>query len=142
VGEEIFNVGDARLNHTLADVADLIRDVIPKVRVEYVDNFDQRNYRVNFDKILTRVGFQARYTLRDGVREIAKALDERLITNYKDLRYHNQLYLQAIGSPGYKAEEDAMVMQAFSNQHQNHTEIVVPEAVSNGGHATLVSETY
>ena len=142
VGEEIFNVGDARLNHTLADVADLIRDVIPKVRVEYVDNFDQRNYRVNFDKILTRVGFQARYTLRDGVREIAKALDERLITNYKDLRYHNQLYLQAIGSPGYKAEEDAMVMQAFSNQHQNHTQIAVPEAVSNGGHATLVSETY
>ena len=140
VGEEIFNVGDARLNHTLADVADVIRDVIPNVRVEYVDNSDQRNYRVNFDKILTRIGFRARYTLRDGVSEIAKALDERLIMDYKDLRYHNQRYLKAIGCPGYKAEEDAMVMAAFSNHHQNQPQIEVPKAISGGGHVALVSE--
>jgi nucleoside-diphosphate-sugar epimerase len=140
VSGEIFNVGDARLNHTLADVAEVIRDVVPKLQVEYVDNSDHRNYRVNFDKILTRTGFRGHYTLHDGVREITKALDERLITDYRDLRYHNQLYLKTIGSPGYKAKEDAMVMAAFSNPHENHSQVTVSKAPRDGGHAILLSE--
>ena len=100
VSGEIFNVGDTRLNHTLTEVASVIRDAFPNVRVEHVDNFDRRNYRVNFDKLLNRTGFRARYTLRDGVEEIRKALDERLITDYTDLRYSNQRYLKAVGQPG------------------------------------------
>lgn len=140
VGGEVFNVGDARLNHTLTDVAEAIRDVVPNLRVEYVDNSDQRNYRVNFDKILTRTGFRGLYTLGDGVKEITRALDEGLITDYTDFRYHNQRYLKAIGSPGYKAREDAMVMAAFSSQHQNHPQGAVSKAASDGGRATLVSE--
>ena len=120
VSGEVFNVGDTRLNHTLTEVAGVIRDAFPGVRVEHVDNSDRRNYRVNFDKLLTRTGFRARYTLRDGVEEIRKAFDERLITDYTDLRYSNQRYLKAVGSPGHKAEEDALVMAAFSNHRPHH----------------------
>jgi nucleoside-diphosphate-sugar epimerase len=120
VSGEIFNVGDARLNHTLTEVADVIRDAFPNVRVEHVDNSDRRNYRVNFDKLLSRTGFRARYSLRDGVEEIRKAFDERLITDYTDLRYHNQRYLKAVGSLGNKNEIDALVMAAFSNHRPNH----------------------
>lgn len=119
VGDEVFNVGDASLNHTLAEVADVIRDVVPNVRVEHIENLDKRNYRVNFDKIMTCTGFRAHYTLRDGVREIIGAFEQGLITDYTDLRYHNQRYLKAVGSPSYKAEEDAMVMAAFSNHRQD-----------------------
>src|ERR1035441_5672025 len=115
VSGEIFNVGDMRLNHTLADVADVIRDVFPNVVVEHVDNSDRRNYRVNFDKLVSRTGFRARYTLRDGVEEIRRAFDERLIIDYTDLRYHNQRYLKAVGSRANKDEVDSLVMAAFSN---------------------------
>jgi nucleoside-diphosphate-sugar epimerase len=115
VSGEVFNVGDGRLNHTLTEVAAVIRDVFPDVRVEHVDNSDHRNYRVNFDKLLGRTGFRARYTLRDGVEEIRKAFDERLITDFTDLRYHNQRYLKAVGSPANKDEVDSDVMAAFSN---------------------------
>ena len=120
VSGEVFNVGDGRLNHTLTEVAAVIRDVFPDVRVEHVDNSDHRNYRVNFDKLLGRTGFRARYTLRDGVEEIRKAFDERLITDFTDLRYHNQRYLKAVGSLGNKNEIDALVMAAFSNHRPNH----------------------
>ena len=120
VGGEVFNVGDTRLNHTLTEVADVIRGVFPDVRVEHVDNADRRNYRVNFDKLLRRTGFRARYTLRDGVEEIRKAFDERLITDHTDLRYHNQRYLKAVGSPANKDEVDTLVMAAFSNHRPNH----------------------
>jgi nucleoside-diphosphate-sugar epimerase len=119
VSGEIFNVGDTRLNHTLTEVAGIIRDAFPTVRVENVDNSDRRNYRVNFDKLLSRTGFRARYTVRDGVEEIRKAFDERLITDYTDLRYHNQRYLKAIGSLANKDEVDTLVMAAFSNHRPN-----------------------
>jgi ABC-type transporter MlaC component len=93
-----------------------------------VDNSDRRNYRVNFDKLLSRTGFRARYTLRDGVDEIKKAFDERLITDYTDLRYHNQRYLKAVGSLANKDEVDTMVMAAFSNHRQDPVAVAAPSA--------------
>jgi nucleoside-diphosphate-sugar epimerase len=130
VSGEVFNVGDTHLNHTLTEVADVIRDVFPDVQVEHVDNSDRRNYRVNFDKLSKRIGFRARYSLRDGVEEISSAFDERLITDYTDLRYHNQRYLKAVGTPGHKDEVDVMVMAAFSNHRSNHTDVDVAHATS------------
>jgi len=128
VSGEILNVGDARLNHTLAGVAEAIRSAFPKVRVERVDNSDLRNYRVNFDKLLTRTGFRARYTLRDGIEELKNAFDKGLITDYTDLRYHNQRYLEAVGNPGHKDETDAMVMAAFSNHHPSRHAVAADQA--------------
>jgi hypothetical protein len=130
VSGEVFNVGDARLNHTLTEVADVIRAAFPNVRVEHVDNSDRRNYRVNFDKLLSRTGFRARYTLRDGVEELRKAFDERLITDYTDLRYHNQRYLKAVGSRANKDDVDALVMAAFSNPRPNHQAAAAAETPS------------
>lgn len=115
VSGEVFNVGDTHLNMTLSGVAEIIREVFPAVRVEHVDNSDRRNYRVNCDKLMRLIGFQARHTIRDGVEELTKAFDARLITDYKDLRYHNQRYLEATGAIGHKDELDALVMAAFSN---------------------------
>lgn len=117
---EVFNVGDSRLNHTLTEVAEVIQSAFPNVRIENIDNADRRNYRVNFDKLLSRTGFRARYSVRDGVEEIRKAFDDRLITDYTDLRYHNQRYLKAIGTLANKDEIDALVMAAFSTQRPNH----------------------
>ncbi len=115
VSGEIFNVGDGRLNYTLSQLADVIREVIPQVRVEHVEKSDRRNYRVNFQKLFERTGFQARYTLRQGIEELGKAFDEGLIIHYGDVRYHNQRYLKTAGTPEHKNEWDAQVMAAFSN---------------------------
>jgi nucleoside-diphosphate-sugar epimerase len=127
---EIFNVGDTRLNHTLAEVSEVIRGVFPGVRVEHADNSDRRNYRVNFDKLMRRTGFRARYSLRDGVEEISKSFDEGLITDYTDLRYHNQRYLKAVGSPAHKDAVDALVMAAFSNHRPDRAAVAAAQAPS------------
>ena len=138
VGDEVFNVGDVRLNHTLSEVADVIRDILPTVQVERIENSDKRNYRVNFDKIMKCIGFRARYTLRDGVKEIIKAFQEGRITDYADLRYHNQRYLQVVGALAHKAEEDAMVMAAFSNHRQDHVTVMPARVASRSGQVTMV----
>lgn len=128
VSGEVLNVGDGRLNHTLTELAEVIRKSFPHVRVEHVENSDRRNYRVNFDKLANRTGFRAQYTLQDGVEELKKAFDERLITDYTDLRYHNQRYLKAVGSPGHKGEFDEMVMAAFANHRTKPQAAVAGQA--------------
>jgi nucleoside-diphosphate-sugar epimerase len=114
VGGEIFNVGDSRLNYTLQQVAETIRDVFPDTRVENVANSDLRNYRVNFGKVRDRLDFKARYTMRNGVEELRRAFDERLIIDYKDLRYHNQRFLEVAGVVRNKADIDSLLMEAFA----------------------------
>ena len=114
VSGQVFNVGDGQMNHTLTDVAAVIREVFPKVRLEHVENSDRRNYRVNFDKLRRLTGFRAHYSLRDGVEEIKNAFDAGLVTDYTDLRYHNERYLKAVGNPAHKDEMDSLVMAAFS----------------------------
>jgi nucleoside-diphosphate-sugar epimerase len=121
VSGEIFNVGDKRLNHTLTQVAEIIAGVFPNVRVERIDNSDRRNYRVNFQKLLDRTGFQAHYTLLDGVEELRRAFDKGLIPDYTDVRYHNQRYLQTVGTHEYKNEFDASVMAAHAGTFRQFT---------------------
>ena len=127
VSGEVFNVGDAHMNHTLTDVAAVIREVFPTVRLEQVENSDRRNYRVNFDKLQRLTGFRARHALRDGVEEIKDAFDERLITDYTDLRYHNQRYLKAVGNPAPKDEMDSLVMAAFSVHPHHHSRVAIAD---------------
>ena len=115
VSGEIFNVGDSRLNHTLQQVAEIIGEIFPDTRVEHITNTDRRNYRVNFDKVRNRLSFEANYTIRQGVEELRGAFDERFILDYKDLRYHNQRFLEAAGVVRNKTEMDALLMAAFAN---------------------------
>lgn len=119
VAGQILNVGDSRLNHTLSEVAEVIAEVFPATRVEHAHNADSRNYRVSFRKIEDGLGFHARYSLRDGIEELKRALDTGLIADYNDVRYHNQRFLLAAGSPGHKSDVDAQVMAAFSGVPAN-----------------------
>jgi nucleoside-diphosphate-sugar epimerase len=117
VSRQVFNVGDNRLNHTLAEVSEVIQRVIPGTRVEHVENSDLRNYRVSFDKIEKQIGFRCRYSLEDGIREIKKAFDSRMIINYRDIQFSNQVFLSESGTPGNKSDFDAQVMAAFGGEH-------------------------
>jgi len=116
VSQEIFNVGDNRLNHTLADVAEVVQRVFPGTRIEHAENADRRNYRVNFTKIEKRVGLRCRYMLEDGVREVKTAFDSSQIANYRDIRFSNLGFLRETGTPGNKSEFDEAVMAAFGGE--------------------------
>jgi nucleoside-diphosphate-sugar epimerase len=115
VSREIFNVGDSHLNLTLQQVSEIVREVFVGTSIEQVANSDLRNYRVNFDKIHNRLSFNATCSIRDGIKELKDAFEGRLILDYKDVRYHNQRYLQAVGVLKNKNEIDALLMAAFAH---------------------------
>jgi nucleoside-diphosphate-sugar epimerase len=115
VNGQIFNLGDSRLNYTLADVADEIRHVFPRSRVEYVSTQDRRNYRVAFDKIRETLGFRGAVGIHEGILEIRRALAGGSVRDYTDLRYNNYEYLQKFGVPVHENAVDAHIMADFQD---------------------------
>jgi len=68
---EIFNVGSTDSNYQIEEVANIIKEELPEVKINNNTNIvDQRNYNVIFDKIHKHLNFKTKYSVRDGVREI------------------------------------------------------------------------
>jgi nucleoside-diphosphate-sugar epimerase len=115
VSGEIFNVGDDRMNFTLAEIAEKIRAQIPLTQIEYVENSDRRNYRVSFQKIRNCIGFTAQQTVENGIAEIRHAFERGEIADYRRPFYSNVSYLKERGLVHPKNELDVKVMAAFSS---------------------------
>ncbi len=128
VGGEIFNVGDVGLNHTLQQIAEIIENEFPGTEIEHIVNADRRNYRVNFDKIRNRLGFKARFSVKQGVKDLKSAFENRIIRDYQDLHYHNQRFLKAAGVVKNKDEVDALVMAAFDGSLPEYSVLGTPRA--------------
>jgi len=114
VGGQIFNLGDARLNYTITNVAETVASLFPDATVEFGAVTDRRNYRVSFDKIRNAVNFECSKTLADGIREIRDAFAEGRILDYNNYQYNNQKFLQIAGSPENQEESDESIMAAFA----------------------------
>lgn len=110
----VFNVGDSRMNYTLADVAREIKAMFPETPVEHVTNSDRRNYRVSFEKINKRLGFACSIDLQSGIAEIRDAFAKGVVLDYKSPSYHNQKYLETFGQESKRNELDRRVMAAFA----------------------------
>ena len=44
---------------------------------------DQRNYKVNFDKVKKILNFETKYTIQHGIKEIREALESDFFTHTK-----------------------------------------------------------
>jgi len=80
---EIFNVGHESLNFTKEEMLNKIKNAYPKVYVHFAEigqDPDQRDYEVSYAKIRTK-GFETKYSLEDGIRELLAALPSVRIHN-------------------------------------------------------------
>jgi nucleoside-diphosphate-sugar epimerase len=90
VSGRIFNVGSNDQNRQLRDIGDLIKTMVPGIRVIYGESASgEANYRVSFDRIERELDFHPSLSLIDGIQEIQHAVRDGLITDYTDARYSN-----------------------------------------------------
>jgi nucleoside-diphosphate-sugar epimerase len=90
VAHQVFNVGSDGQNHRLIDIAEIIAEMVPGVRVRFQEAAsDEANYRVSFAHIESTLGFVPRYSLRDGIAEIKAAVESGLVGDYTDVKYSN-----------------------------------------------------
>ncbi len=96
---QIFNVGSDEQNYQIAQLGDIIKELIPDVEsIHQGEDVDRRNYRVSFAKIRKQLGFVPRRTVADGVLEIKAAIEAGRIQDYRDPRYSNYKTLSEEGN--------------------------------------------
>lgn len=79
----VFNVGRNDGNYTKAGIVALIAREVPDLAVEYRDlsfDGDMRDVRVSFDRIERELGWQARVTVPEGVREMVDLVRSGMLT--------------------------------------------------------------
>jgi nucleoside-diphosphate-sugar epimerase len=90
VSGAIFNVGSDEQNHTFRQIAEMIRQHVPGVRVQFEAGADhEANYRVSFGKIRDRLAFRPTRTVDLGIAEIGNALRTGRIDDYSEVKYSN-----------------------------------------------------
>lgn len=73
---DVFNAGGDVNNFTKKMIVEEIQKRIPGSKVTYTANgSDPRNYRVSFEKIKEALGFEPKFTVRDGVEELISAFE-------------------------------------------------------------------
>jgi nucleoside-diphosphate-sugar epimerase len=77
VAGEVFNVGHSDENYRKLDLVEAITSILGRGDVVYVHrDEDPRDYKVSFEKIRSRLGFEPDRRLRDGIREVVEGLEE------------------------------------------------------------------
>lgn len=92
----VYNLGSKTGNHTKDDIVGLITRRLPETSVSYKDmtfGGDMRDIKVSFEKIQLELGFSARFTTDDGVREVLNALRLGLIRDPQDVHYRNSHFV-------------------------------------------------
>lgn len=90
VSGAVFNVGANRNNTQKVDLGKAVQAVLPGTELEFVErNEDPRSYRVDFSKIEAELGFEAQWSIEDGIRELATALTDGVFPDPSLPRYHN-----------------------------------------------------
>jgi hypothetical protein len=94
---------------------------VPDARiVADADCADRRNYRVRFDKIRTRLGFEPAWTLERGIAQVVSVVRSNRVGHHSLPTYSNVLYLKALGTQNFKEfkitgwENDLMCMDRIA----------------------------
>jgi nucleoside-diphosphate-sugar epimerase len=101
---ETFNIGFQ--NHSIANIALIVKKVVEDtfpekgdIKIVTTPSNDNRSYHVNSDKIRRVLGFSAKRTIEDAVRDLSRAFRNHLLPNsFDEDGYYNVRTMKKIGA--------------------------------------------
>ncbi len=96
VAGQIYNLGTDEGNFTKDQIVALVIKRLPETFIQYKDltfGGDMRDITVSFEKIRRELGFSAKLSVDDGVREVLNALQLGLIREPNHERYRNAQFV-------------------------------------------------
>ncbi|HTF03325.1 MAG TPA: NAD-dependent epimerase/dehydratase family protein, partial [Bacteroidia bacterium] len=96
IAGKIYNAGYE--NHTIAEIAQMVKNVIgDQVKITTTPTNDHRSYHISSEKIKNEIGFVARHTIEDAVRDLKTEFDKGNIPNsLTDDKYFNVKLMQHV----------------------------------------------
>jgi nucleoside-diphosphate-sugar epimerase len=90
ISGEVFNVGSNANNTRKIELGEMVKAQVESTDLEFVQrDSDPRSYRVDFSKIENRLGFEAKWSIEDGIREVHQALKAGIWADPADPRFVN-----------------------------------------------------
>ena len=90
VNKEVFNVGSTSENYQKQQLVELILPYVPDAKIEFIHkDEDPRDYRVSFAKINEKLGFDVTLKVRDGIKEVARLIEHKMIADLDSSSYRN-----------------------------------------------------
>jgi nucleoside-diphosphate-sugar epimerase len=96
IHRKIYNVGYQ--NYPVREIAEMVRATLGEdIVIETTPTDDIRSYHVSSRKIKEELGFEAKHTIQDAIRDLKRAFDAGLLPNsLEDMRYYNIKTMLAI----------------------------------------------
>jgi len=96
IHRKIYNVGYQ--NYPVREIAEMVRATLgDAILIETTPTDDIRSYHVSSRKIKEELGFEAKHTIQDAIRDLKRAFDAGLLPNsLEDMRYYNIKTMLAI----------------------------------------------
>ena len=91
VSNQIFNVGSTNQNFQIGDIGKMIKEELPSCHYLIKKDIDDpRNYKVNFSKIESKLGFKPEVTVQKGIKQIIEFLSQQETNiDYRKAVYSN-----------------------------------------------------
>ena len=87
---EVFNVGSTDENYRKLDIVELLKQRDPAAKISFVHkDEDPRDYRVSFEKVKERLGFETERSVEAGIDEIIGLLKSGLLVDAYAPIYQN-----------------------------------------------------
>ena len=89
----LFHVGEESNNKTVAEIASIVKRVLPDTEIEFKTGqpTDRRDYRINCKRLQNVLGWKAKYSVEDGIVELADKL-QNLEWDWESPKYRNNLF--------------------------------------------------
>ncbi len=87
INGKVFNVGS--INHTVMEIAEMVRDEIGAIIKMDADTTDNRSYRISSEKIKQELGFEPKKTIKQAIRDIKEALANGMFPDPNSNIYYN-----------------------------------------------------
>ena len=96
IHRKIYNAGYQ--NYPVREIAEMVRATLGEdIVIETTPTDDIRSYHVSSRKIKEELGFEAKHTIQDAIRDLKRAFDAGLLPNsLEDMRYFNIKTMLAI----------------------------------------------
>jgi nucleoside-diphosphate-sugar epimerase len=79
---EVFNVGSTDENYRKLDLVELLKLRDPSAKISFVHkDEDPRDYRVSFEKVKERLGFDVARSVDDGIGEVMTLLESGFLVD-------------------------------------------------------------
>jgi nucleoside-diphosphate-sugar epimerase len=90
---KIFHLGEESNNKTVKEIANIVKSQLPETEVKYLpgQDTDRRDYRINCQKLKNVIGWQARYSVEDGIAELIDKFNT-LDWDWDSEKYRNSTY--------------------------------------------------